>query len=89
MGSFSTLVTAKTVYCPAMCLTLQGSRLSLQLTITFELHSKSTIEIVNFTNEKQSVCSQFQPDLDKELILTFKLTETKERGIVLVIIKLN
>jgi hypothetical protein len=46
-----------------MCLTLQDSRLSLQLTITFELHSESTIAIVNFTNEKQSLCSHFRPDL--------------------------
>jgi hypothetical protein len=42
VGWFSTLVTAKTVYCPAVCLTWQDSRMSLQLTVSFELHSKST-----------------------------------------------
>ena len=60
MGLFSALVSAaETMYCPAVCLTLQDRTLSLWLTVTFELHSKSTIAIVNFINEKQSVCSQF------------------------------
>jgi hypothetical protein len=55
--------------------------LNTTITIIFELHSKNTILIVSLTSEKLYIfLISFDLILDKEIILTLILTETKERG---------